>query len=670
MAPSVVSTDLSTRVLALFAANETHYAVGYENDGKMRYEMVARPLTSQVVADHIAGLLTLGIYPWREDGTVKWFAVDFDGPKDSAIAESFARTREDATRQQVAFQRAGLQTYLERSRSRRGVHLWGFLRDPHPVAEIRKLVVGLLVPGLQTMDRGKVYPSDPERSEHGTLICLPYGGHWLPEGTAFISGTDSVPIPLEAFLELAQPNANEVVARILRKLKTTAPAPSKPAAVGEPGISPEGRPSSLLPDGILKIFGPQGCRFLHHTWRDRHETGERRVTEPEWYAALGQLTAFEFGRAAAHGLWGDGPHYHAAGMDEKYDHACQSPPVGCQFIHERFPQWACEGCPMKAPYHLAERTLVQLERSGVGALEQGEYREDLNRIRRRNEGKETPGITTGVPALDRYCRLRDSELTVIGGLPSMGKTALMIDMAVNLAVSEVDVYLFSAESSREVVHDRLLAHESLIDSRALRGERDVPLRPDEYDRLDHAAQVLKNLPIFENYATTRAEHMLYLIERDRLRRGASLNKRYVTLFDYLQYGLEREPGEQGMFDPINRRLDELKALRKVLARPVVFYSQLTRESEGRDDPAMNWFRGSGNIEQLVDQAWILTGKRIEGATAPRTVWVVKQKEGLVGVSVPMVLHQTVCRFEAPQVPAAPDPQPEGLFGGEEEGAWT
>lgn len=651
------SDDTLRKFLERFDAHPERYALGRPdatNPSKYRYVKIAEPLTFEVVHKHLTGVITAGIYPVRPDKTARWFALDYDAAKDLGSELRYSRTLVAAKAQQLRFHQAGLFTYIERSRSGAGVHLWGFLREPFSAQVLRQVVLQFLLPDPDNLvDRGKIYPADPNVSEYHTLICLPYGGTWTPSGATVFMNTKAAPWTVEEFLHEVKLNSNEVIER----LAANVPRSYRKHSSVTPGT--DGRPDPLLPTGIMKVFSSVGCRFLHHTWADRHESGVRKVQEPEWYAALGQLTAFQEGRKAAHLLWGDDPRYNADGLDEKYDHACQSPPNGCASIHEKFPKWACEGCPMTAPYHLAEKSLLELSRDSVGDVEQGVFSEDRVRIERRNTGRELAGIHPGVEGLDQYVRLRNTELVAVGGQPSLGKTALLVDMACTISATGVDVYMFSAESGRDTVHDRLIAHESQIDSRALRGERTQPLTTEEFRQIDAAIEQLQKLPIYENYAASDPDDFLRLIEADRLKRSAAWAAPYVVLFDYLQYGLDIPAGESGEYRAINRRLYELRALRKVLHRPVVFFSQLTRDTEGKDKPAMNWWSGSGKIEQVVDQGWILTGERVEGPTAPRTLHIVKQKEGIVGASIQYVLQQAICRWEPhrklPPQPTEPDP---------------
>jgi replicative DNA helicase len=90
---------------------------------------------------------------------------------------------------------------------------------------------------------------------------------------------------------------------------------------------------------------------------------------------------------------------------------------------------------------------------------------------------------------------------------------------------------------------------------------------------------------------------------------------------------------------------EFKYLAKVIRQPVVIFSQLKREKEEDDEPQINWFKGSGRIEADADVAMILTGERTPGSIAKRKLSIVKQREGEAGVSVDLLLHQTVAQFE-------------------------
>lgn len=646
-------------LLELFGFRQDDHALGVLKDAerdKYNYERVFLPLSQSVVENHLSGLEVIGGYLLHE-GTIKVFCADFDAPKgfDGDTDAKFQAALQDALVQAEVFEEAGLFVELERSRSGSGVHLWVFFDEFVDAYLVRQALFPLLDRAASTLDRGKVYPTDPAKTKTGlgNVICLPFQGRAVQKGyNCFLNRETLEAVEPEAWLTTVTPNA----AAVLRRLAESAPKTSTSSSTSSPravsvgqgwGDGNGGRPEPLLETGILKMCSPKGCAFMHHMLYDRHDP---KLGEAEWYAAMGQLTAFKHGREAAHLMWGDHKYYDRVSTDAKYDHAMQSPPMGCAAIRERFPHLACQGCPGKAPYYKAMASCVELAQSASGEMEQGQFDDDLVRIERRDRGQEATGVSCGIPGLSKYFRFRDSELTFIGAQPSMGKTAMMVDMALNMAWDGTEVYVFSAETDREPLHDRILAHEALIDSRALRGERPgEPLTDLEWARLRKAARDLKGLPLYENYAALHVDDMIALQEANMIRRGVPLWKRFVTLFDYLQYGAAAQTGQETEYAILTRRAFEFKAYQKVVHRPTGVFSQLIRKSEGEEVPSITWWRGTGAIEQLMDCGIILTGERVVGPEAPRELWLVKQKEGEVGMSVPTVLKQAVCRFETREV---------------------
>jgi len=206
------------------------------------------------------------------------------------------------------------------------------------------------------------------------------------------------------------------------------------------------------------------------------------------------------------------------------------------------------------------------------------------------------GITTGFEELDRITSgFQKSDLVIIAGRPSMGKTALAINMAQNAAIEmEIPVALFSLEMSKEQLAIRMLSSEARVDSQRLRkgflGETDWPKLTTAAGRLSDASIFIDDTPaisVLEMKAKSR---------RLKAEKGLGL-----IVLDYLQLMRGRNtslPREQEISE-ISR---SLKALAKELDVPVVALSQLNRQVEARTDkrPYMADLRESGAIEQDAD----------------------------------------------------------------------
>jgi hypothetical protein len=655
--------SLLESTIRLFRGRGDVYAKAFAKEthpGKVGYALVKEPMTLDLIEQHLAGRVLLGQYQLLPDSTVHWFALDFDNDGDPAAVYS------QASAQLEAFEEAGLHVYLEQSRSGTGCHIWGFFDSPIPAGDVRRALKPLLV-DASSFDR--LYPVQTSVSEmrpYGNLIALPFFGAtakpgWssplgpgVPGGASVFLNTGTLePIDPAVFMDTVRFNNRHVMDELIANapaedVRDTSPVSNyEPVPLGE--TNPRGRPEKPL-NGVLKVVSDFGCQFMAHAFMNRE-----KLSEPMWYAALQQLTCFENGRDAAHMISRDYPGYSEAETDAKYTQALRHPPVGCRYIHEHFPALACKGCTGRAPYQIGTESLAALAKETAEPMLHSDYKGSLDRMRRRNRGHMPVGALWGTAGLDKHTRLRPKELTVVGALPSLGKTSLLVDAAVSLSERGVPVLVFSAETGREGLEDRLLSRVSGVDSRAIRGERTwagaaMPLNYEEERAVELAAETLHRLPLYTHYSASRPDLIINLIEDTILRERINLGEPLVVFMDYLQFGSLDVEGGMSEYEKLSRLSMEFKYLAKVLRQPVVVFSQLKREKEADDEPQINWFKGSGRIEADADVAMILTGDRTPGAISKRKLSIVKQREGEAGVSIDLLFHQTVSRFEpAPSV---------------------
>ena len=205
------------------------------------------------------------------------------------------------------------------------------------------------------------------------------------------------------------------------------------------------------------------------------------------------------------------------------------------------------------------------------------------------------GVSTGFTDIDRMTSgLQPSDLIVVAGRPSMGKTALCMNMALNIATSGIPVGIFSLEMSKEQLVTRLLSAESEIEHGKL---RTGSLSSAELPRLFQAASRLSEATMFIDDAGA-----LSVLElRARARRMKKEHGLGFVIVDYLQLMKGR--------NTIDRREQEIseisrfmKSLAKELHIPVIAISQLNRMVEQREDrrPRLSDLRESGAIEQDAD----------------------------------------------------------------------
>lgn len=207
------------------------------------------------------------------------------------------------------------------------------------------------------------------------------------------------------------------------------------------------------------------------------------------------------------------------------------------------------------------------------------------------------GVPTGFTRLDEMTSgLQKSELIIIAGRPSMGKTALALNVARNAAInSSVPVGIFSLEMASYQLAMRMLCSEARVDSHKVRIGR---LPEKEWTKLGMAAGILAQAPIFVD--DTPAMNILEI--RAKARRLKSEHDVGMLIVDYLQLiqGPARSESRQQEISVISR---SLKALAKELDIPVVALSQLSRAVESRGGerrPLLSDLRESGALEQDAD----------------------------------------------------------------------
>jgi replicative DNA helicase len=214
----------------------------------------------------------------------------------------------------------------------------------------------------------------------------------------------------------------------------------------------------------------------------------------------------------------------------------------------------------------------------------------------RRESHALTGLATGFRELDEMTSgLQPSDLIIVAARPSMGKTALCLNIAQNAAIDEKAVVgVFSLEMSKEQLVMRMMASEAKVD--ASRFRRGI-LSREEWERLARAIGTLAEARMFID--DTPGISVLEM--RAKARRLAAEQKRLdLIVVDYLQLmSGGRSESRQQEVSQISR---ELKALAKEMNVPVIAVSQLSRAPEARNPPKpmMSDLRESGSIEQDAD----------------------------------------------------------------------
>lgn len=191
--------------------------------------------------------------------------------------------------------------------------------------------------------------------------------------------------------------------------------------------------------------------------------------------------------------------------------------------------------------------------------------------------------------------LQPSDLVILAGRPSMGKTAICLNIACNAAMAGHPVGFFSLEMSAEQLVTRLISSIGGFDNHAIRTGR---LKPNDWPRLTDALGKLTQLPVYIDDSSG----ITVLELRSKARRMVQNHKVEVIIVDYLQLMSShgRSENRQQEISQISRAL---KALAKDLSVTVIALSQLSRavESRGGDHrPMLSDLRESGAIEQDAD----------------------------------------------------------------------
>jgi replicative DNA helicase len=249
------------------------------------------------------------------------------------------------------------------------------------------------------------------------------------------------------------------------------------------------------------------------------------------------------------------------------------------------------------------------------------------------------GVPTGYTELDRMTAgLQPSDLVILAGRPSMGKTALAMNMAAHAAIQmNIPCAIFSLEMSKEQLVQRLLCSEARVSGSKLRGGF---LAESDWPKLTRAAGLLSEAPIFID--DTPAITVLEI--RAKTRRLQKEKGIKFIVVDYLQLmrGIGRIESREREIAEIS---SSLKALAKELKIPVLAISQLNRAVENRQDkrPQMADLRESGSIEQDADVIMFVYRDEVYNRESPEKgmaeVIIGKQRNGPIGFTKLAFLHE-------------------------------
>lgn len=271
-------------------------------------------------------------------------------------------------------------------------------------------------------------------------------------------------------------------------------------------------------------------------------------------------------------------------------------------------------------------------------------------IERLSEKKDlVTGISTGFDKLDTLTSgFQPSDLIIVAGRPSMGKTAFCLCIAQHAGIKKRQpVAIFSLEMAKEQLVMRMLCAEARVDSHKLRSGF---LSKSDWPKLTTAAERLSEAPIFID--DTPGTSVLEM--KAKARRLKAEHDLSLIIVDYLQLMSGRVDRRRGGADTREQEISEisrsLKALAKELSVPVVALSQLNRAVESRHDkrPMLADLRESGAIEQDADVILFIFREEVYKPTEENKgiaeIIIGKQRNGPVG-TVELAFIDKYTRFE-------------------------
>jgi replicative DNA helicase len=268
------------------------------------------------------------------------------------------------------------------------------------------------------------------------------------------------------------------------------------------------------------------------------------------------------------------------------------------------------------------------------------------------QGREITGLRTHYTELDRMTSgLQDSELIIIGARPSMGKTALAINIAQNAAVHDGKVVaVFSLEMSKESLLRRLLASEALVNSRKI--QTGFLPKEDKGKLLSALERLMESKLFIDDTPGITLPEMRAKARRLKQQTG----QLDLIVIDYLQLMAGTAPSGKKSFENRTQEVSSisrgLKALAKEMKVPVVAAAQLSRSNEqrtGDKKPLLSDLRESGSIEQDADVVAFIHREEYydrdnEDVKGQADIIIAKQRNGPTG-TVKLAYLADYTRFE-------------------------
>ncbi|MCL2575220.1 MAG: replicative DNA helicase [Defluviitaleaceae bacterium] len=261
------------------------------------------------------------------------------------------------------------------------------------------------------------------------------------------------------------------------------------------------------------------------------------------------------------------------------------------------------------------------------------------------QGSAVTGLPSGFIDLDTMTAgFHPSDLILIAARPSMGKTALALNMVANAAIkNNAPCAIFSLEMSKESLANRLLSAESRVQANKLRTGQ---LEPKDWDDIAEALSTISSAPIYiDDTPGITVSQMRSKCRKLKSEQGLSL-----IIVDYIQLMSGGEGRPQNRQQEISEISRSLKALAREMNAPIIALSQLSRAPEARSDrrPILSDLRESGAIEQDADLVCFIYRDEYYNRDSEKIgiaeIIVAKQRNGATGTVELRYINDQV-RFE-------------------------
>lgn len=269
------------------------------------------------------------------------------------------------------------------------------------------------------------------------------------------------------------------------------------------------------------------------------------------------------------------------------------------------------------------------------------------------------GVTSGFKDLDAVTSgFQKADLCILAARPSMGKTALALNFAVNAALKNIPVAIFSLEMPADQLAVRLLSSESKLDMKRL---RTASLHEHEYKNLINALGTLSEAPIYIDDSPGISPLELRAKTR-RIQAEADIK---LIIIDYLQLMKGGKRRAESRYHEVSEIVREVKAFAKESGIPIIALSQLSRSVEQRQDktPMLSDLRETGEIEQTADLVMFIhredyyeqktSDSMKDLSLSPTNVVIAKHRNGPTG-AVQLMFKKNISKFQdAEQVHVVP-----------------